>query len=503
MKKDFKKSLAALAGSRNFFSALLVVVVIAAVVFLNVIVYTLDAYFGLYIYNQPVEDLTITDASDGLFADAIAAGKEVTVTFCMYENELENHSTGSFVYKTAKQFAERYDGFITLRYVNVLTQLDEQGRYFDPTKYLKDMRGNSTLINETSVIFESGDNYRVLTDAYTGTGFVDFYTLDEEMSITSYNGEEVFASMVSWTLSDEHGTAYFTTGHSETPNLSLYNVLACAGYYVDTLNLKREEVPEDAALIVVANPLSDFERAAEGSSLRTEIERLTTYTEGGGAMLVTLDPLARELVVFEQFLAEFGIALSRAESGESAIVQDQSNGITTDGFTLVCEHADSDVSAQIEGKIRDLGGSIIVRTVAALELSAGAEPLLLSSPSSVCQAGGETVNSDGSYAIAAYSELAGEEGKVAKLAVIPSVYLTATDAIVTNGYSNKDFLYSLFDVFYGHGSMPYGCRTVVYNNNVLENLPMKEARLYTALLIAIPVIIAGVGVFVTVRRKNR
>ena len=32
---------------------------------------------------------------------------------------------------------------------------------------------------------------------------------------------------------------------------------------------------------------------------------------------------------------------------------------------------------------------------------------------------------------------------------------------------------------------------------------MGEARLYTALLIALPVMLAGVGVFVTVRRKNR
>ena len=51
--------------------------------------------------------------------------------------------------------------------------------------------------------------------------------------------------------------------------------------------------------------------------------------------------------------------------------------------------------------------------------------------------------------------------------------------------------------------MPYGCHSVVYDNDILENLTMGEARLYTALLIALPVMLAGVGVFVTVRRKNR
>ncbi len=500
---NFKQKLSSLMQSRNFFSALLVIIVIAAVVFLNVIVYALDAYFGLYIYNEPEDDLSISDASDVLFADAIAAEKKVTVTFCMPETDIKNHSTGSYVYRTAKAFAERYEGFIELRYINVLTRLDAEGKFFDTSRYEKDMRGNENVIDKTSVIFECEGNYRVLTDMYSGKGFVDFYTLDEEMYITSYNGEEVFASMVGWVLTSEHGTAYFTVGHSETPNISLYNVLACAGYYVDTVNLRKEELPDDAALVVVCNPLTDFERAAEGSSLRTEIERLTSYAERGGAMLVTLDPLAKRLVVFEKFLADFGIEVMRTEDGESAIVKDSDNGITTDGFTLVCDYAEGDIPSAMSERIADADGSIIVRTVAALKLSGQAQPLLRSSASAVCQAGGATVDSEGAYAVAAYSEVENKDGSSAKLVVVPSVYLTATDAIVTNGYSNKDFLYSLFDVFYGHGRMPYGCRSVVYDNDVLENLTMGEARLYTALLIAIPVIIAGVGVFITVRRKNR
>ena len=500
---NFKQKLSAFVHSRNFFSGVLVAVVVAAVVFLNIIVYTLGSYFKLYIHTEPVEDLSLAGASDELFAEAIEQGKKITVTFCMYEDDVKNHTTGSYVYRTAKEFETRYEGFIELRYVNVITKLDGGFKHFDTEKYEKDMRGNPTKINETTVIFECGDNYRVLTDAYTSAGYVDFYTLDEEMYITSYNGEEVFAAMSAWVLREDHGTAYFTTGHSETPNISLYNVLACAGYYVDTINLRREDLPADASLVVISNPMTDFERSAEGSSVKTEIDRLTSFVENGGSLLVTLDPMAKRLTVFEQFLADFGISVKRAESGASAIVKDVDNGITTDGFTLVCDYADSDVPVKMNEKTAGVGGSIIVRTVAALELSGGAQPLLLSSSSAVCQAGGETVDSTGSYAVAAYSAIENEDGSVARVVVVPSVYLTATDAIVTNGYSNKDFLYSLFDVFYGHGSMPYGCRSVVYDTNILENLTMGEARLFTALLIAIPVMLAGVGVFVTVRRRNR
>ena len=86
---------------------------------------------------------------------------------------------------------------------------------------------------------------------------------------------------------------------------------------------------------------------------------------------------------------------------------------------------------------------------------------------------------------------------------IPSVFIAAADAMVTNGYSNKDFLYSVFDVYYGMGDMPYGCNSVVYDTEMLENLTMGTVRWYTAAIFAIPAVIAVVGAVVIVRRKNR
>jgi hypothetical protein len=87
--------------------------------------------------------------------------------------------------------------------------------------------------------------------------------------------------------------------------------------------------------------------------------------------------------------------------------------------------------------------------------------------------------------------------------VCPSIYLSATDAMITNGYSNKDFIYSLFDVCFDKGAMPYGCNSVIFSDGTLENLTMGQARWYTALLIAIPAMLGVVGLFVMIRRKNR
>ena len=96
-----------------------------------------------------------------------------------------------------------------------------------------------------------------------------------------------------------------------------------------------------------------------------------------------------------------------------------------------------------------------------------------------------------------------QTGKTSEIFFIPSIYLTATDAMVTNGYGNKDFVYSIFDVLYGAEDMPYGTNSIVYDDTVLENLTMGTAKAITAVLLVIPVVVAATGAVVLIRRKNR
>ena len=127
----------------------------------------------------------------------------------------------------------------------------------------------------------------------------------------------------------------------------------------------------------------------------------------------------------------------------------------------------------------------------------------MASSSAVCEADGERVDADGGYALAAYSKYTTEKGGESVLCFIPSVYLTASDAMITNGYANKNFLYSVFGELYGEGNMPYGAKSINFNDYVLENLTMGTARLYTALFMAVPFLIAVAGAVVLIRRKNR
>ena len=50
---------------------------------------------------------------------------------------------------------------------------------------------------------------------------------------------------------------------------------------------------------------------------------------------------------------------------------------------------------------------------------------------------------------------------------------------------------------------PYGCSSYVYSTGRLEGLTMGVANVYTAIAIAIPIVIGVVGAILIIKRKNR
>ena len=504
---NFKRKVGDFLGSDRCSSTIMTALVICVVMVFNAMLFAATDLFGWGFSYKTNVDYSLSGNTDELFEDAIAAGKKVKISFCMAEDDVKIHTTGSEVYSTVKNFAERYSEFIELDYINIITRRDKDGNLVNLSKYQKDMEGNETRIYKTSVIFECGENYRVLTDTYTAVGYAHFYNLDSSMNIIAYNGEEVVASMMSWVMADEHKKAYFTERHGEQADVAFTNLLSCAGYNVGVVDLRNEKVPDDADLLIISNPKSDFESARPGSEIYTEIDRLRAYAERGGNILVSLDPYVKELTVLESFLKEYGIAFSTTENNgvtSRNIIKDTYSGITLDGFTFVAGYADSPLADSISARVKKYGGgSVLLKLVSALELSGNAKPLLVSSSSAELESGGKTVSSSGDYVVAAYSEAATESGDSTRIFVVPSIYFAASDALTATNYSNKDFVYSLFEDFYGAEGMPYGCKPIFYDSQILENLTMGTAKIYTAIAMLIPAAIAVVGTVVLIKRKNR
>lgn len=509
--KEFLKSLGRRATDRKGIGNTITVVILIAVVMLNVFSYAITSAFRLYIYSPDVNDLSISGSTDELFANAMLLEKKVTITFCYPESKLETHDTGSLVLTTAREFQKRYPELIELRFVSLLTKMDEAGNIVDFDKYSEDGKNQ---FKQNSVIFESGEgeewSCRVLTDTASSAGFVDFYTLDASYNIIAYNGEEVMAAMISWVLHDEHPVVYLTQNHGETADVAFSNLLTCAGYYVEVINLRKSEIPADAGMIIISNPTSDFELSVDGADVRGEINKLEDYLSRGGKLYVALDPYVKKLHNLEALLAKWGITLSgkNDENGVLVrnIVRESSEAITTDGYTFVATHAENDLAKKVLDRVEKYGNDrILMSQVVSLELDAslGAQPMLVSGSTSSTYAGGEETDNSGSYAVAAYSRRAEKDGKTSTVFVMPTAYATATDAFITETYSNKDFLYAVFEELFGSNTAPRGCNVVTYRSSILENLTMGAAKTYTAIILAIPAALAVFGTVTIIRRKNR
>lgn len=510
--KNFKERLGETLNGESFSAATMTALVIAVVLVANTLLYSVFSLCGWQISPSSSVDFSVSGNLDDTMEFARRAGRKISVIFCYPEKNVKEHSTGGYVYNTAKAFEEKYPDVIELKFINIVTNVDEDGNFFDVSKYSKDKDGSEIAIAKSSVIFACGENFKVLSDVTTGVGYANFYAIDysgDDPYAIAYNGEEVFASTACWVLEDEHKYAYFTKGHSEKMDPSFVDLLAAAGYNVGTIDLKSAEVPDNAALLIISNPKSDFEASDVDSEASSESDRLAYYLEEkGGNLLVNMNTIAGELPVLEGLLAEYGITYSYAENEEGRravnIVRDLSEGIQTDGYILIADYPDNAAGRWISDNMdRYTEGGVVIRDTAALNLLGDATALLVASPSAETFSHGAMTDSEGGYVIAAYSTVVGADGKEGKIVVLPSVYVASTAALITNGYGNKDFLLSVFEFIYGRSPLAYGSNVISFETPILEGLTMSTANVYTAIIMAVPVAVAVVGAVVLIRRKNR
>ena len=319
--KETAKGLLRRAGGRGGIGAATVIVVIALLVILNVIVYALGSKYSWYLYTAPRYEHMIGNSSETYFAD-LDQGRELKIRFCMNKEDLESDSAYCLVLETARQFADKYD-FISVDFINTVVYPDEVSRYKYGAAPQYDENGKKikkNSVTKESVVFDAGGN------DFTVASLPAFFILDSQQYVTGYDGERVMSALIHRTMADERPTACFTRGHGETSNELLYNILICAGYAVTTVDLAKEEVPEGTSLLIISNPLYDFETGAAGTGIVSEIERLNAFADAGGTVFAVLDPLVTDLPHLNAYLAGWG--LSRREG----TVRDMINSLTSDGY---------------------------------------------------------------------------------------------------------------------------------------------------------------------------
>lgn len=168
------------------------------------------------------------------------------------------------------------------------------------------------------VVVARGEDRRVIDPSELAD--FDYSGVQEGLppEMTGYKGEQQITSAVLQVSEGRKPKVLFTTGHGEhslddrQPNglAEAQAILAPNNFQVEEwASLGKKAVPPGTDLVVIAGPTSTF--------LQPEIDALTAYVNGGGRLLVMLDPVLKQagggLVPsgLEDWLAGYGVKVGQ------------------------------------------------------------------------------------------------------------------------------------------------------------------------------------------------
>ncbi len=164
--------------------------------------------------------------------------------------------------------------------------------------------GESDDPTDNSLLVVSGDNYRYIDngDIYVYDYTYYYYTGSYDVD---FDGESVLTSAISYVSSGDMPKLYTLTGHGEsTLSDDFSSAVSKENIEVEELSLLTlESVPEDADAVLIYAPTSDISE--------DEQEKLLTYLQSGGNMILITQPLDdEELTNLEALMAEYGVTAS-------------------------------------------------------------------------------------------------------------------------------------------------------------------------------------------------
>lgn len=301
-----------------------------------------------------------------------------------------------------------------------------------------------------------------------------------------------------------------TEGHGEKTNSGFESILSMYNYDYRKINLLTEEIPEDeSALVVVNAPKNDF--SAE------EVEKLDKFLNAGGNVQIYFDPLVSnsELERLESYLLnEWGIIRNHGVVLDSQNkLESQESTMARYGIISIAELSDSDIVAPIVQSKRD----IMYSAANAIEISGDkrttleVKPVLKTSGSAVLKTV-DTINepvlssdNKNEYNImlqaTRYNYTLNEEIYEGKMIVCGSSYMM-DELIGDTRYANEDLLINSFNWMSGAES---GI-TVRAKELPEGGLSIPASHFWTwfiALVVVVPLLTLGFGIFVFIKRRYK
>ena len=299
-------------------------VFVAVVILVNVL-------FGMLVDRIPALSFDLTaDQVNSLSEDAKKVADSVKEDVSIYIIGSEDDVMGDVLYSS---YGMKYSqvGYLSQKFAAENSHISVQ--FIDPdsnpgflSKYSEDN------LDTGMVLIESSRRHRVLT-------VTDLFSIEQDSTYGNYT----YYSMVDSALTNAINQvtletvpiAAFETGHqemlsSESNNISsVYTLLEENGFEVVEFNSLTEDVPENAQLLVLAAPNTDY--------TQDELEKFDAYLEDktvslSRAIFITCHPTQTELVNLNTFCQEWGIIV---DYGSMLQETDESHRISSsDNYVL-------------------------------------------------------------------------------------------------------------------------------------------------------------------------
>ncbi len=371
-----------------------------------------------------------------------------------------------------------------------------------------DLKSKYQITDETQVIIvEAGDRNKVLTAQELIT--YD-YTTYQQIDVSE---QKITNAIVGITIEDEP-KIYFLTGHNEyglNTNLTVLNAyLQNEVNKVETLDLLvKNEVPQDADVLVIASPTKDF---VDG-----EVEKITTYINKGGKILWLNDQdfSTQERPNIQKILDLYGVKLDKGivlEQDDSKMIAETPNFIIPN---ITSTKATKDIATDGGVLLINSGKITLADDEKLEELKVTNETILTTSEKSlfrvnVANTSTSKIDTDqeGSFTIASKLTKQINDDTSSSMYIVAN-NLFATDYPIATGssqvpaiyfYNNKDFTLNMISDLTNREdtiTIRKDTGTITYTATAQQNTIIKS------IIFTMPAVIIIVGVVVWILRRRR
>ncbi|MBE6573806.1 MAG: hypothetical protein E7652_05370 [Ruminococcaceae bacterium] len=498
MKKPVNKKL-----KYGSFAVAFTLVVLALIIVVNAIFTALAKHNSLYADMTAEQVYTISDEADVIFKQIGKQLKEdkksLEIIFFVAKDKLRGNEQTNMVYEYAKKLDERYS-FVSIDFIDPIE---------NPTE-LRDRLPDVKKVLQTDIAISNGKEFRKLA-------LEKFFVKDTQSdNYFAFDAEYKFSTTF-LQLAYEKKLACFTTGHEEdTASANMKQLFEDASFDVVDIDLTKEDIPEEAKVIIINNPKRDFAKEDPGKKTADEIGKIETFLTSGKAqgnlMVFCSAENVDKIKNLNELLGNWGIRFT------SDYVEDTTNTISYDYKSVIAKYSEEGQGGSLVKKLREAENppKTIVDDPTAIEIlwktgvdgENSVSNVLTTYDTAVARSAKDnSIKRSGeeiSLMTLSMSDVQDSEGTHYYNYVLAAGTSSFVDSeyINSNAYANADVIFETMRAF-GVESVPIDLNFKVFDSRKLENLTYGQANTWTVIFTAgIPVLFLGTGLIIRMRRKH-